>query len=269
LVIPNNSDLLKIAVGVLSALEFAHSRQIVHRDVKPSNIFIDSNGRVYLGDFGIVLALGEKRQTRAGSVIGTPEYMSPEQILRPLEMDHRTDIYSFGCVLYEMLARRSPFEAAGATSDVDFAVRLAHIQSAPMPLRQLNPAVTPECEAVVMRALAKDPKDRYQTCRELSDALVKALNPRPQHIGDPAPAPQAAPLYTPPVARVQPAPVLQIPPSGAVRRRGPWTALIIAGLCVAVAALGLLGYYGWQSLTAVNEAERAKKSEEGGRGRQQ
>jgi len=93
-------ELLQIAVGVLSALEFAHSRQIVHRDVKPSNIFIDANRRVYLGDFGIVLALGEKRQTRAGTIIGTPEYMSPEQIMRPLDIDHRSDIYSFGCVLY-------------------------------------------------------------------------------------------------------------------------------------------------------------------------
>ena len=102
------SEALRIARDILGALDFAHQRGIVHRDVKPSNILLSLDSHAYLVDFGIALILGKTRITRFGANIGTPDYMSPEQI-RGGQLDHRTDVYSFGCVLYEMLTGRSPF----------------------------------------------------------------------------------------------------------------------------------------------------------------
>jgi serine/threonine protein kinase len=93
----------RIAISVLNALDYAHEENIVHRDIKPSNILLDRHGFPYLGDFGIVLAVNEKRITRTGTAMGTAQYMSPEQITKPSTVDRRSDIYSFGCVLCEML----------------------------------------------------------------------------------------------------------------------------------------------------------------------
>ena len=102
------SEALRIARGILDALDFAHQKGIVHRDVKSSNILLSPDSHAYLVDFGIALVLGKTRITRFGANVGTPDYMSPEQI-RGEQLDHRTDVYSFGCVLYEMLTGRSPF----------------------------------------------------------------------------------------------------------------------------------------------------------------
>src|SRR5260370_24648272 len=131
----------KIAISVCGALDCAHDRSIVHRDIKPSNILLDENRTPYLGDFGIVLATNEKRVTRTGTAMGTALYMSPEQIKEPSSVDRRSDIYSFGCVLYEMLAGEAPFNPAstgqGATH---FAIKLAPAQQPPPPLPHQNPA---------------------------------------------------------------------------------------------------------------------------------
>ncbi len=171
---------LPIANGVLMALDFAHRNQIVHRDVKPSNILVDRHGTAYLGDFGIVLAVNEKRLTQTGTVMGTPHYMSPEQITKPMEVDHRADIYSFGCVLYEMLTGIAPFDHVTATpGDTDFAVKMAHVQQAPPLPRRRNPAIPLAVEAVILRCLAKDPAYRYQSCAELRTALEAAVNAVP------------------------------------------------------------------------------------------
>jgi hypothetical protein len=132
---------LPIAYGVLAALECAHSRQIVHRDVKPGNILIDRQGTPYLTDFGIVLAVDETRQTQAGMTLGTPAYMSPEQAASPFAVDQRADIYSFGCMLTEMLR--------GA------AVALA-------------------VQQVVARCMAQDAAQRYSSCAQVRAALVAA-----------------------------------------------------------------------------------------------
>lgn len=180
-------ETVRIATGVLNALECAHHNNIVHRDIKPSNILLDASGFPYLGDFGIVLAMNEQRITRAGTVMGTSYYMSPEQITTPNRVDHRADIYSFGCVLFEMLTGRPPFEVTSAgDGDTDFAIKTAHVQQMPPPLRQFNPYITPEVEAVVMRCLAKNPDHRYRTCGELRDALaMAATGPQAQVIPQP------------------------------------------------------------------------------------
>ena len=132
---------LPIAYGVLAALECAHSRQIVHRDVKPGNILIDRQGTPYLTDFGIVLAVDETRQTQAGMTLGTPAYMSPEQAASPFAVDQRADIYSFGCMLTEML------------------------RGAAVPLA---------VQQVVARCMAQDAAQRYSSCAQVRAALVAA-----------------------------------------------------------------------------------------------
>jgi len=159
---PEVSD---IARPVLSALGYAHARQIVHRDVKPSNILLSRSGSVLLGDFGIALLLGQRRLTKFGAM-GTPDYMSPEQIRTPLKIDHRSDIYSFACVLYELLTGHPPFFfEAGAN---DYLVREAHLTRTPAPVSSKRPDVPPAFDRAILRALEKDPAARFQTCEDFA-----------------------------------------------------------------------------------------------------
>jgi serine/threonine protein kinase len=165
-------ETLRIALPVLSALSLAHSKGVVHRDISPQNVLFDGEGVPHLTDFGIALVLGNQRVTRAGTVMGKPHYMSPEQILKPSTADHRTDIYSFGVMLYEMLAGGLPFDAE--EGDVEHLVKNMHLNSTPPSLRERNPAVPAAIEAVVRWALEKDPERRPQNCRVLAEALVQA-----------------------------------------------------------------------------------------------
>lgn len=165
------AETLRIARGMLDALDFAHQKGIVHRDVKPSNILLSPDLHAYLVDFGIALVLGKTRITRFGASIGTPDYMSPEQI-RGEQLDHRTDVYSFGCVLYEMLTGRSPFRRSD--DDTEFTLMERHMNEAPAFVRSLNPEVNERLEATVMRALAKDRDKRFAGCADLAKALVAA-----------------------------------------------------------------------------------------------
>lgn len=179
----------------LLALDYAHQRRVIHRDIKPSNIMFDESGIVKVMDFGIALVMGGKRLTSTGVTMGTPEYMSPEQIVRPKELDHRTDVYSMGIVLYEMLAGRAPFQG-----DTDFSIRAAQVNDPPPPLRYVNPAISEGLQQVVMKALAKDPNQRYSGCGEFIAALDHgsisgALNyvppAQPYNTGGPPPTPTA------------------------------------------------------------------------------
>lgn len=164
-----------ISQDITMALDHAHKRGLVHRDVKPSNIMLDETGKAYLTDFGIAVAVGEDRLTRTGMAVGTVHYMSPEQIARPREIDHRTDVYSFGCVLYEMLTGRPPF--ISAEGDTEFTIMNGHLTQAPPPLQSLNPAVPASLEPVVQKCLAKDPAARFATCEELGRALRRVFHP--------------------------------------------------------------------------------------------
>lgn len=169
-------EVRSIASDILSALEYAHSMGVVHRDVKPSNMLLDPKGRVLLMDFGIALALTEEqRLTRTNTSMGTPDYMSPEQITRPLEVDFRSDIYSFGCVLYAMLSGNPPFSSEGATA---FAIHDRHVRAAPPPLVYRNQEIPHTVNSVVLKCLQKDPVNRYQTCGEIIPALEAALEGR-------------------------------------------------------------------------------------------
>lgn len=164
---------LQISREILDALNFAHQQGVIHRDVKPSNILLDRRGHAYMMDFGIALVAGTERitrLTRVGTAVGTPEYMSPEQITTPADIDHRTDVYSFGCVLYEMLSGQPPFGSRDQGT-TEFELMQAHVKRQPASLRQHNPQVDRHTNAVVMRALAKNRDDRFAGCGEMAQAL--------------------------------------------------------------------------------------------------
>ncbi|MFN0110712.1 MAG: protein kinase domain-containing protein [Blastocatellia bacterium] len=167
-------DALKVAADVLPALDYAHQQLVIHRDVKPSNILLDRSGHAYLVDFGIALMIGQERKTKTGTAVGTSGYMSPDQIRSPKQIDHRTDVYSFGCVLYEMLTGKPPFEAGAEEGDTDFVVKYHHLHTAPKPPRELNPQIPEKIEAVVMKALAKDPDNRFVSCGAFARTLAEA-----------------------------------------------------------------------------------------------
>lgn len=154
----------------LDGLAHAHAQGIVHRDLKPANLMLTTTGVVKVMDFGIARIAGGGRMTRTGRLIGTLEYMSPEQV-RGLETDSRSDIYSLGIVLYQMLTGKVPF-----TSDSDYELMRAHIESAPTPPRELAPNLPPVVESLILRALAKDPADRFQSAAEFRTALDACLS---------------------------------------------------------------------------------------------
>ncbi|MEA3340993.1 MAG: protein kinase, partial [Chloroflexota bacterium] len=153
-----------IAGQICDALDYAHAAQIVHRDIKPSNIILLPGDRIKLTDFGIARIMTEPRMTRTG-IIGTLDYMSPEQA-RGEDVDHRTDIYSLGIVLFEMVTGQPPFQADSPSAT------LLKLVSEPMPSsRTLSPAVSAEMESVISKAADKDPSRRYQTAVEMRHAL--------------------------------------------------------------------------------------------------
>jgi serine/threonine protein kinase len=155
----------RIATDVADALGVAHTARMVHRDVKPANVMLTPDGRTKLMDLGIARSLDGESITRASSILGTAGYVSPEQA-RGDPVDHRSDIYSLGCVLYEMLTGRRPFEAADP-----LAVAYKHVHEAPVPPTSLESSIPPILEAVTLRAMQKDPAARFQSVGEMTAAL--------------------------------------------------------------------------------------------------
>ena len=161
-------EAVRVLVEVLDGLGYAHSEGMIHRDVKPGNILLTKGGRAVIADFGIAQIVGVTSHTVPGALLGTMRYMAPEQGLKG-KSDTRSDIYSLGVVFYEMLTQRAPFEA-----DTPAAVLMKHAHD-PLPLpRQINPAIPEPFERVVLKALAKDPEDRYQSAGAMAQALCDA-----------------------------------------------------------------------------------------------
>lgn len=181
---------LHITEQVARALDYAHARGVIHRDVKPANIMVGADEHVTLMDFGIAKAMTGSRLTRTGTMIGTPEYMAPEQFTGE-PVDLHADIYALGVVLYEMLTGRVPF-----IGETPVSISHAHVYQTPAPPRQHNAQIPPAVEQVVLRALAKHPEARYPNAGALADALRVALHggTAPQGSAIPVSAPVRQPL---------------------------------------------------------------------------
>jgi len=196
-------QVLAVLRPIASALDYAHQRGLAHRDVKPANVIVEPGGQVTLTDFGIAHAAAGTRLTATGALVGTPEYMSPEQA-RGSEVSARTDQYALGVVAYEMLTGRVPFQAESTPA-------LLHklVYEPPPPLRAARPDLPAEMEQALNRALAKEARDRYGSCGEFVTALERAsqaLRPvtaQPAAWGAPRPAPPM-PSSTPPQPPVSP-----------------------------------------------------------------
>lgn len=182
---------VEVGVTVCDALGYAHSRGIIHRDVKPANILVGDDSLLKIGDFGIAKAATGSDITTTGAIIGTVAYISPEYA-RDRELDARSDLYSLGVVLYELAAGRPPF---GEGSDVATALR--HVNEPPPALRSVRAGISRQLEAVVMRALEKDPDKRFSSAREMQEALLDVTGGRP--------APRTTTMRTPP-PEVEPVP---------------------------------------------------------------
>ena len=162
-------EIARILADILSGLEYAHSEGIIHRDIKPANIMLTKKDQAVLTDFGIAQILGSTRVTVSGAMMGTLNYMAPEQGLEN-RCDARSDIYSLGIVLFEMLTGYPPFDA-----DTPLAILMKHLND-PLPLpSKLDPSLPPSFEQIVLKALAKDPADRYQSAEEMLVAVQKML----------------------------------------------------------------------------------------------
>jgi serine/threonine-protein kinase len=162
-------EVTRIIKEVAGALEYAHERGIIHRDVKPVNVLMDSSKRAVLSDFGIAKVMATSAVvTRSGAGVGTPEYMSPEQC-RGGQVDARSDIYALGVMLYEMLTGHTPFEADNYT-----ALAHSHIYELPPPPSTYNARISPAVQAVTLKALEKNPADRFQQAMDMAITLEQA-----------------------------------------------------------------------------------------------
>jgi serine/threonine-protein kinase len=213
---------LRIATQVLSALGYAHAHGVIHRDIKPENILLDGDQAV-VADFGVaraITAAGQDRLTETGLALGTPAYMSPEQAAASRELDGRSDLYAFGCVLYEMLAGQPPFIGASAQQ-----LLARHALDSVPPLRTVRDTIPEAIEQSVIRALAKAPADRFPTAGEFAEALA---------------APGATVITPSSIAK---APSIPARLTTSLSQRSRMAVLAIAGL---VLALGVAGYLSWR-----------------------
>src|SRR5262249_26173686 len=229
---------METMADVCAALDFSHRNGIIHRDVKPANVMSNNAGAVKVMDFGIARALSDGQGvTQTAAVVGTAQYLSPEQARGEL-VDARSDVYAAGCVLYELITGEPPF-----TGDSPVAVAYQHVREDPTPPSHQNPEVSPALDAVVLKAMSKNPANRYQSAAEMRTHLVSVLN-GPRQL---APALRTAAdrdlildsgppsARRPPRRRLEPA-----PPSPQTRRAGRGLGILTTVVVLAIIGLVLL-----------------------------
>jgi beta-lactam-binding protein with PASTA domain/predicted Ser/Thr protein kinase len=259
LIVSRGPTPIRIAIDytrqILAAVGYAHRNGIVHRDIKPHNVVVDADGRLKVTDFGIARS-GSSQMTEVGSIIGTAQYLSPEQA-KGAPVDQRSDVYSVGIVLYEMLTGKVPF-----TGDTPLEIAMKHLSEVPVPPSELRDDVPEDLDMVTLRALAKDPEDRFQTAEEMDAELARLarglgvsaetteaatsvlagagisgaptiIAPRPTRVAPPAPPPR-----TPPAAYYG----YEGPPR---RSRSVWPWILVLLL---LAAAGVAAWFGYDKI---------------------
>jgi serine/threonine protein kinase len=230
---------LEITADICAALEFSHRHGIIHRDIKPGNVMITQNGQVKVMDFGIARALasGATTMTQTSAVIGTAQYLSPEQA-RGEPVDARSDVYAAGCVLFELVIGHPPF-----VGDSPVSVAYQHVREEPRAPSSINREVSPDVDAIVLKALAKNPLNRYQSAQEMRADALRAVSGRPVLATPVMTEAETMAMQGPPQRQWQPqaATTLQRPvPPGAMppgppeRRSSSWVMAVLAGLGVLV-----------------------------------
>lgn len=210
--LPDNETIARILEQVASALDYAHMRGIIHRDIKPSNVLLDSSGNAYLADFGIARMVAEASGLTGSRVIGTPSYVSPEQVKKGMVITPSVDIYAMGVLAYEMLAGEPPYRDDDPTKTL-----MAHVMEPVPSIQDVDPNVNSEIDRVVQKALAKRAEDRYPSAGAFAAAFAAAVSggsaSRLGEATDPRSAPSFAPINPPmqPPAR-PPAPIVPNPP---------------------------------------------------------
>ncbi|THV28018.1 Stk1 family PASTA domain-containing Ser/Thr kinase [Glycomyces paridis] len=229
----------EIVADMCSALDFSHKHHIIHRDVKPGNVMLSDTNQVKVMDFGIARALASNQatMTQTSAVIGTAQYLSPEQA-RGETVDARSDVYAVGCVLYELLVGHPPF-----TGDNPVSVAYQHVREEARPPSELNPNIPASVDAVIMKALAKNPENRYHSAGEMREDLIRAA--RGQAVM--APAVMGVADRTQLIDGDSTAPITPIATSSSKRR--PW--LIALGVILALVAVSAAT---WGIMKAMNEA---------------
>ena len=202
---------LAVAQKVCGALAVAHAAGLVHRDIKPSNIMINDDGQVKVADFGIARATEEDTTTQPGVILGSAAYLSPEQASGG-DLDARSDLYGLGCVVYEMLTGQTPFTGESAV-----ALAIQHVERDPYPPSMLRPELDPTLDALIERAIAKDPADRFQSAAEMSQAIARTADVVAPRAVAPGQTQAIAPVVRDPTQVMQPVP----PPPQSTQLMGP------------------------------------------------